>query len=205
MEKTFHDDCGGGGPQSNMHLVPYLLFYALYISLSSRSYVREEQKLTAFLNLPMAEKWLESAYEIEGPIYQTAISVALHTPEMWTRNKTKYMKRLLISAQVRHISPGSVCKTLNAAADREPKEYSVYKPYLMMFALIDLIYKNFFAKVKNAREEDWPISLFDYIRRNDEAMLKSSDTTLETLTDEYMPCTSFAEFCDVAGKFLNVY
>lgn len=36
FEKSFHEDAGGGGPQSNMHLVPYLLFYGLYILLSSR-------------------------------------------------------------------------------------------------------------------------------------------------------------------------
>lgn len=36
FEKSFHEDAGGGGPQSNMHLVPYSLFYALYILLSSR-------------------------------------------------------------------------------------------------------------------------------------------------------------------------
>lgn len=31
QEKSFHEDTGGGGPQSNMHLVPYLLHMALYV------------------------------------------------------------------------------------------------------------------------------------------------------------------------------
>lgn len=65
--------------------------------------------------------------------------------------------------------------------------------------MIDLVYTMFKA-VSTPKPEDWPISLFDYIRRNDEAMLKSADSILETFTDEHLPCTSFAEFCDVAGK-----
>ncbi len=200
QEKTFHDDCGGGGPQSNMQLLPYLLFYALYISLSSRSYAREEKNLTVFLNQAVCEKWIESAYEVEGPVYQTVISIALHSPEMWQNNKIKFLKRLLVIGQVRHLYPGSLTKALKKESDREVKDYSVYKWYLMLLGLVDLIYKNFFAKVQNPKNEDWPISLFDYIRKNDEAMMHSAHSTLTTFREEYLPCASFAEFCDVAGK-----
>lgn len=31
QEKSFHEDSGGGGPQSNMHLIPYLIHTALYV------------------------------------------------------------------------------------------------------------------------------------------------------------------------------
>lgn len=31
FERTFHEDTGGGGPQSNMHVVPYLVHVALYV------------------------------------------------------------------------------------------------------------------------------------------------------------------------------
>lgn len=31
QEKPFHEDTGGGGPQSNMHLIPYLIHMALYV------------------------------------------------------------------------------------------------------------------------------------------------------------------------------
>lgn len=201
QEKTFHDDCGGGGPQSNMHFVPYLLFYALYMSLHSRAFAREEKNLSTFLGQALSEKWLDSAYEMDGPVYQVVISIALHTPEMWARNRVKYLKRLLANAQVRHLYPNTLTKTLKKESDREVKDYSVYKSYLMLFGLIELIYKQFFAKVQNPKNEDWSMSLFDFIRKNDEAMLKSADTTLEIFRDEYLPCCSFAEFCDVAGEF----
>lgn len=106
---------------------------------------------------------------------------------------------MLVTAQTRHCSRNVACKTLGGS-DRQAKEYSVYKPYLMMWSMVDLVYA-MFKTVSTPKPEDWPISLFDHIRRSDEAMVKSADLTLETFTDEHLPCTSFAEFCDVAGEF----
>lgn len=31
FEKSFSEDSGGGGPQSNMHLIPYLIHMTLYV------------------------------------------------------------------------------------------------------------------------------------------------------------------------------
>uniref|UniRef100_A0A182YND8 Uncharacterized protein n=1 Tax=Anopheles stephensi TaxID=30069 RepID=A0A182YND8_ANOST len=198
QEKSFHEDAGGGGPQSNMHLVAYLLFYGLYTLLSSRSYSREEMILSGFIAHKASERWLECAYEAEGPLYLLAMSLALHTPELWSRHKLVHLQRLIAIAQARHVSPNSVCKFL-APVDKHPKDYSIYKPYLMFWGLIDLIYRNFFRTVSTPKDEDWPISLFNYIRRNDESLLKTADSTLQTFSEEYLPCASFGEFCDVAG------
>lgn len=200
QEKSFHEDAGGGGPQSNMHLVPYSLFYGLYLLLSSRSYSREEKTLSSYLTTPVNERWLECAYDVEGPLYQLTISLALHTPAIWAANKIQHLKRLIIMAQARTASPSKICNFLTSE-QKELKSYSVYKPYLMIWCLVDLIYRYFFRTVTTPKDEDWPISLFDYVRRNDESMLKSADSVLEMFSDEYLPCTSFGEFCDVAGKF----
>ncbi|XP_052869267.1 protein purity of essence [Anopheles cruzii] len=199
QEKSFHEDAGGGGPQSNMHLVAYLLFYGLYTLLSSRSYSREEMFLSAYLQQRPSERWLEVAYDAEGPVYLLTMSLALHTPELWARYKLAHLRRLIAIGHARHVSPNSVCKFL-APADKRPKEYAVYKPYLMFWALTELLYRDSFRGVAPPKElEDWPISLFNYIRRNDETLLKSADSTLQTFTEEYLPCASFGEFCDVAG------
>ncbi|KAH8352243.1 hypothetical protein KR084_002940 [Drosophila pseudotakahashii] len=198
-ERSFHDDAGGGGPQSNMHFVPYLLFYSVYLLLSSRSAARDSKTLLTYLQAAPSEKWLECGYEVDGPLYMATISLSLHSRELWNKHKLAHLKRMLAVAQARHISPSVLCKALLAPADRQSKEYSVYKPFLMMWALVDLIYNNLFKTVTTPKEEDWPISLFDYLRKNDEALLKSTDAILQTLTDEFLPCTSFGEFCDVAG------
>ncbi|KAH8263174.1 hypothetical protein KR044_005513 [Drosophila immigrans] len=198
-ERSFHDDAGGGGPQSNMHFVPYLLFYAVYLLLSSRSAARDSKTLLNYLTAAPSDKWLECGYEVDGPLYMLTISLSLHSREMWNTHKLAHLKRLVAVAQARHVSPSVLCKALLAPADRQTKEYAVYKPFLMMWSLIDLIYNTLFKTVSTPKEEDWPASLFEYIRKNDEAMLKSTDSILQTLTDEFLPCTSFAEFCDVAG------
>lgn len=202
-ERSFHDDAGGGGPQSNMHFVPYLLFYAVYLLLSSRSAARDSKTLLNYLTAAPSDKWLECGYEVDGPLYMITISLSLHSRELWNKHKLAHLKRLVAVAQARHISPSVLCKALLAPSDRQTKDYSVYKPFLMMWALVDMIYNTLFKTVSTPKEEDWPTSLFEYIRKNDEAMLKSTDSILQTLTDEFLPCTSFAEFCDVAGKNLR--
>lgn len=52
-------------------------------------------------------------------------------------------------------------------------------------------------------DEQWPSNLADYIRHNDEALLKASERLLSFYIDEMLPCTSFPEFCDVVGKLFK--
>lgn len=182
-----------------MQLVPYLMFFTLYISLSTRSYVREEKNLASFLAQAVGEKWLESSYEVDGPVYQTVLSIVLHSYDSWKKDRVQFLKRLLVAYHTRSLYPSNTCKALNGVGDKEVKDYSIYKPALMMYALVDLVYKNYFAKVVNPKEEDWPVSIFNYIRRNDEALMKSASATLDTFKTEFQPCSSFGEFCDVAG------
>lgn len=54
-------------------------------------------------------------------------------------------------------------------------------------------------------DEQWPNNLADYIRHNDEALMKSSEKLLSYYTEELLPCTSFPEFCDVTGNVLFFY
>jgi E3 ubiquitin-protein ligase UBR4 len=52
--------------------------------------------------------------------------------------------------------------------------------------------------------EQWPVKLAEYIRHNDEANAKAAERIVGTLTDELLPCASFAEFCDAAGLLADV-
>jgi len=54
--------------------------------------------------------------------------------------------------------------------------------------------------VKATENKSWSVSLADYIRQNDELLLKSSEKMMATFSEDYLPCTSFEEFCDVAGE-----
>ncbi|KAB0801611.1 hypothetical protein PPYR_03797 [Photinus pyralis] len=195
QEKPFHEDTGGGGPQSNMHLIPYLVHIALYVINTTRISKREETSLLAFLENKSSEKWVECAYDAEGPLYWIVLSILVHSPQSWNVHKLVHLKRLIIIAQSRFCTPAGPTKTLT---DKSLKEYSVYKPYLVMFGLIDGIYSNFFKNISGT-DEQWSNNLADYIRHNDEALLKASERLLGFYTDELLPCTSFSEFCDVMG------
>ncbi|CAH0559665.1 unnamed protein product [Brassicogethes aeneus] len=194
-EKSFHEDTGGGGPQSNLHVVPYLVHVALYVINTTRVNKREESSLMWYVECLSAEKWVESCYEAEGPLYWTTMSILLHSQKQWNKHRLAHLKRLIICAHVRNVQPTGPAKTI---ADKQEKPYAVYKPYLLFFGVVDGIYENFFKNVSGA-EDQWPNNLADYIRHNDEALMKSSEKLLSTYTEELLPCTSFAEFCDVAG------
>lgn len=40
----------------------------------------------------------------------------------------------------------------------------------------------------------------EYIRNNDEAVLRATDKLLNAYQDDYLACASFDEFCDAAGN-----
>ncbi|KAG5896473.1 hypothetical protein JTB14_005854 [Gonioctena quinquepunctata] len=195
QEKSFHEDTGGGGPQSNMHMIPYLIHVALYVINTTRVSKREESSLMTYLETTNFEKWVESSYEAEGPLYWSTMSVLLHSLPQWHTHRLSHLRRLIIIAHARHCHPSGPVKIL---VDKTLKEYAVYKPYLVFFGLIDGIYNCFFKNVSGP-EEQWPNNLADFIRHNDEALMKASEKLLGIYTEELLSCTSFLEFCDVTG------
>ena len=81
-EKSFSAECGGGGPQSNLYLLPYVMHVAIYvltrelrererdlnykgdvIECRTRCYQREEKNLDTFLSAS-SDKWVSSSYEV---------------------------------------------------------------------------------------------------------------------------------------------
>ncbi|XP_046612558.1 E3 ubiquitin-protein ligase UBR4 isoform X2 [Neodiprion virginianus] len=196
QEKSFHDDTGGGGPQSNMHAIPYLLHMALYVINTTRSSAREEKTLISYLESAQSPAWLESCYEAEGPLYQCTLSLLLLSHTRWAQLRLSHLRRLIVMAHQRHVSPSSSNKTIS---DTTVKDYTVYKSALIFFGLIDSIYSNLFKKVIVLSDDQWPATLAEYIRHNDEAMLKASDRILTTYRFELLPCASFDEFCDIVG------
>ena len=57
--------------------------------------------------------------------------------------------------------------------DKNIKEYSTYKLVILYFALIDQLYEKMFVRVPNSgNEADWPSTLADWIRHNDDLLIK---------------------------------
>ena len=94
---------GGGGPQSNINTVPYLIHMALYVLNTTRCVQREEKNLAAFLEAP-AWKWVESAYHAEGPLYYTTLALLICSPQKWKEIRVKLLQRLMVTAHARAVS-----------------------------------------------------------------------------------------------------
>jgi len=57
--------------------------------------------------------------------------------------------------------------------------------------------------VEVSESKSWSVSLADFIRHNDETLLKSSEMMMNALSVDFLPCTSFDELCDAAGIDIN--
>ncbi|KAL5011609.1 hypothetical protein ScPMuIL_010160, partial [Solemya velum] len=65
QEKSLSEESGGGGRQSNIHLLPYMSHMVLYVINTTRSAGREEKNLTNFLDMSK-DKWVENCFEKEN-------------------------------------------------------------------------------------------------------------------------------------------
>ncbi|XP_078094991.1 E3 ubiquitin-protein ligase UBR4 isoform X5 [Mustelus asterias] len=199
MEQSFSVDTGGGGRESNIHLIPYIMHTVLYVLNTTRATSREEKNLQSFLEQPK-EKWVENAYEVDGAHYFTVLALHIFPPEKWKATRLDFLKRLLVTTQARKASPSGS----NKLSDKSVKEYSVYRPVLLCWGLVDLMY-GIFKKVPTSNTEGgWSYSLAEYIRHNDMPIYEATDRSLKTFQDEFMPAESFAEFLDVAGLLTEV-
>jgi len=200
FEESFSLDSGGGGPQSNIHLIPYIIHMALYVINTTRSASRESKKAILFLEMPPS-KWVENCFEVDGPYYWITMSLVINPHQFWEKHKLTFLKRLIICSQARHLSP----KGGNILKDRSVKDWSVYKSSLIYFALIYSLYNITFENVassgkesdKETSSETWALSLAEYIRNNDQSLLESGEKLLCFYEQDLLPTQSFYEFCDV--------
>ncbi|XP_027698524.1 E3 ubiquitin-protein ligase UBR4 isoform X1 [Vombatus ursinus] len=199
MEQSFSVDTGGGGRESNIHLIPYIIHTVLYVLNTTRATSREEKNLQSFLEQPK-EKWVESAFEVDGPHYYTVLALHILPPERWRAIRVEILRRLLVISQARAVAPGGASRL----TDKSVKDYSAYRSALLFWALVDLIY-NMFKKVPTSNTEGgWSCSLAEFIRHNDMPIYEAADKALKTFQEEFMPVETFSEFVDVAGLLSEI-
>ncbi|XP_047533883.1 protein purity of essence isoform X2 [Vanessa atalanta] len=200
---SFHNDTGGGGPLSNMQLVPALMHMALYVINTTRVAAREVSALEASLAWPPA-RVLESAQDADGPLYFLTLMLLLYPHAKWRALRLDMIKRMLLLGHVRDVTRGGPAVRALTPEQRAPCTWPEYKPYVVFVALVDQLYNVMFKNVNATTVEQWPIKLAEYIRHNDEANAKAAERVVTTLTDELLPCDSFAEFCDAAGLLEDI-
>ncbi|XP_064395390.1 E3 ubiquitin-protein ligase UBR4-like isoform X5 [Halichondria panicea] len=197
-EKSFSGESGGGGPQSNMHLLPYYLHVGAHVMNLSHCYQREERNLATFL-AAAPDTWVSSAYELDGPQYQLVVSLFIQSLSEWEEHRTTILKRLLVLAHARN-SSSSLIKSLSSSS---PAEFSVYKPLLMMFSLVDSLHR-VLKTTLSVSGSDLPTALLEHVRTNDSTVLEASDKLLTEFQDQVQLCESFQEFLDVMGLLVAI-
>ncbi|KAI5726809.1 hypothetical protein M8J76_008922 [Diaphorina citri] len=193
-EKSFHEDAGGGGPQSNMHLIPYLIHMALYVINTTRSFKREDQNLSTYLETSSTDKLIDACYEAEGPHYFAVLSLAIHSHSKWRKHRAQHLRRLLFTCHVRNVHHSLPMSRTFSAEEKQVKAWKVYRGTAIFFALIDQIYVIAFGNVPEGSDDQWPTALADYIRNNDEPLLKASEDVMSVYSDKLLPLNSLESF-----------
>ena len=90
----------------------------------------------------------------------------------WPR--VQEIKRVAILLQL-HPRPPS-----GSLQDRTVKDYATYKKVILFFALVDQLYASTLSGVSAvpSNEAEWPSALADWIRSNDDALMKASARVL---------------------------
>ncbi|KAJ8017247.1 hypothetical protein DPEC_G00015820 [Dallia pectoralis] len=198
-EQSFSVDTGGGGRESNIHLIPYIIHTVLYVLNTTRATSREEKNLQSFLEQP-CERWMESSYDVEGAHYYTVLAMHVLSPERWRNTRLTFLRRLLLCVHARKVS--AVCA--NKLTDKQSKEFAVYRSPLLFWGLVDLIYDMFRKAPTSNTEGGWSFSLAEYLRHNDMPIYEASERVLKAYQDELMPAESFSEFLDVVGLLSDI-
>uniref|UniRef100_UPI00358DF698 E3 ubiquitin-protein ligase UBR4 n=1 Tax=Myxine glutinosa TaxID=7769 RepID=UPI00358DF698 len=194
-EQSFSSDTGGGGRQSNLNLAPYLVHTALYVMNTTRTTAREDKAVQSFLESG-PESWVENSFEVEGPLYYAVLALHVLPPSAWLTNRIFFLRRLLVLAHARHCSP-SGCTRLS---DATPLEFGVYRPALLFWGMIHLLYDVVFQRAPvRSSEGGWPFALAEYIRYNDVVLLEGTEKALRALQDQFMPAGSLSEFLGAVG------
>lgn len=99
-----------GTPSSRLLPVPgFHLVSSRPFCSRTRATSREEKNLQGFLEQPK-EKWVESAFEVDGPHYFTVLALHILPPERWRATRVEILRRLLVTSQARAVAPGGATR-----------------------------------------------------------------------------------------------
>lgn len=69
FEKSFSEETGGGGRESNAHLAPYLTSICCYLLTQTSAVEQNLTRLRAFLAAPL-DSWVRNSFEVRAPLFK---------------------------------------------------------------------------------------------------------------------------------------
>jgi E3 ubiquitin-protein ligase UBR4 len=104
---SFSEDSGGGGRESNINLIPYIIHAVLY-SVNTAKYIsREEKNLSNYLE---ASEKVSNSFECENVFYYITLSLIIMKPSNWTESRIKFVQRLVLTTHARLVNSPSLEK-----------------------------------------------------------------------------------------------
>jgi len=186
QERSFSVESGGGGPQSNLHLMAYLVHMGLYVMNTTRAGTRELTNLQAWLAAGPAQ-WVEQATAPDGPLYFTTTCLLLLSPDQWREKRAAVLQRLLATVHIRAANP----------VKKEVLEYSQYRSLVLFWCLVDLVIREMWAGVSAQPDQEWTTTLAEWIRNNDETILARSSKILNMFQEDLVQAQDLSEVMDV--------
>ncbi|CAF0999945.1 unnamed protein product [Brachionus calyciflorus] len=165
---SFSEDSGGGGRESNINLVAYIIHAILY-SIKTAKYVqREERNLNNFLE--QTENLIQNSFECDNVFYYLALALCILKPLDWKANRLKFLKRVLLTCHSRLVNTptGDKLKLTSTTV----QEFKKYKPSLLFMGLVNLFYRHILSKV-SLEGQVWTEQLANYVRHNDVSLMES--------------------------------
>jgi E3 ubiquitin-protein ligase UBR4 len=102
MDGKFHLDSGGGGPESNLKLLPYLIQSTLYILNQTKQYdvyIELIEKLCQFETYSV-----DSACAVQGPLFAIVACLMVNGRGKWNSIRFKMLENLILMSHVRESS-----------------------------------------------------------------------------------------------------
>lgn len=194
QERSFSEDTGGGGPQSNLHLVPYMMQTALYVLNSTKAATREYKRTLNYIEMSSNEI-IENCYDVDSPYYWCTLAVLVLPPTWWKKKRAQFLQRLLVCNHVRRVS----IKPPAPMSDTRVRSYTYYKSALIFFAFIDSFYSIVFkdALLEDKWNQDWSATLADYLKNNDQEVNDNIEVLLNLYQNSLLSCTSIERFFEI--------
>lgn len=198
-KRSFHGETGGGAAESNLNLIPHLMQLAFFQMKKEQAMEPQRANLMCVLEKPESY-WSNACWEVTGPLYSAVVALHLLSRGEWDQHRVSLLRHLMALAHAR---------ATDGVAATESPAFTIYKPYLLFFGLIQAFYEYFFKTVKAPTDQGahgcwWPEAVSRYIRSSDEQLLAATPELLSFFENDLSPIESVEEFLDVVGMLGEV-
>ncbi|VDQ03009.1 unnamed protein product [Trichobilharzia regenti] len=194
------------------HLANFMEFIMVYLhTLLMSSQVDQELEALKQFTEVSGTYWIKSdkCWITTGPLYRIVAALHLWSCDEWLKNRVILLQSLLYMAVGRLSNPTSSNEvSVTSDSSSTDSRFTMIKPYLVYFGLIDSIYEYLFKVsalvITYTMHCFVSSSLSHYIRTSDEALMIAAPKLLAYFEENLLTIASIEEFLDVMGLLGSV-